>query len=57
MTITTNVIFTKKDYDISWWDYKELIYYTILPRNRTINSDVYTQQLIKLKKQTIIDKS
>lgn len=31
-----------------WWDYKGIVYFELLPRNLTINSDVYTQQLTKL---------
>jgi len=31
-----------------WWDYKDVVYFELLPRNQTINSDVYCQQLIKL---------
>ena len=31
-----------------WWDYKGVVYYELLPRGRTINSEVYCQQLTKL---------
>jgi len=31
-----------------WWDYKGVVYFELLPRNQTINSDVYCQQLMKL---------
>jgi len=31
-----------------WWDYKGVVYFELLPRNQTINSDVYCQRLIKL---------
>jgi len=31
-----------------WWDSKIPIYFDILPRNQTISSGVYIQQLIKL---------
>lgn len=31
------------------WDYKGVVYFELLPNNRTINSDVYCQQLMKLK--------
>ena len=32
-----------------WWDYKGVVYYGLLLNNRTINSDVYCQQLLKLE--------
>lgn len=31
-----------------WWDYKRVLYFELLPRNTTIISDVYCQQLDKL---------
>jgi len=31
-----------------WWDYKGIVYFELLPRNQTINSDVYCRQLDKL---------
>ncbi|GFW42228.1 mariner Mos1 transposase [Trichonephila clavipes] len=31
-----------------WWDYKGIIYFELLTPNRTINSDVYIEQLTKL---------
>jgi len=31
-----------------WWDYKGVVYFKLLPRNQTINSDVHCQQLMKL---------
>lgn len=31
-----------------WWDYKGILYFELLPRNQTINSNVYVQQLAKL---------
>jgi len=31
-----------------WWDWKGVVYFELLPRNQTINSDVYCQQLDKL---------
>ena len=31
-----------------WWDWKGVVYFELLPRNRTIDSDVYCQQLDKL---------
>jgi histone-lysine N-methyltransferase SETMAR len=32
-----------------WWDWKGILYYDLLPRNQTINSDVYCSQLDRLK--------
>ena len=32
-----------------WWDYKGVACFELLPNNQTINSDVYCQQLVKLK--------
>ncbi|XP_024892924.1 histone-lysine N-methyltransferase SETMAR-like [Temnothorax curvispinosus] len=31
-----------------WWDWKNVVYYKLLPKNKTINSDVYCNQLDKL---------
>lgn len=31
-----------------WWDYKRVVYFELLPPNRTIISDVYIKQLTKL---------
>ena len=31
-----------------WWDYKGIVYFELLPLNRTINSVVYIEQLTKL---------
>jgi histone-lysine N-methyltransferase SETMAR len=31
-----------------WWDWKGILYYDLLPRNQTINSDVYCSQLDRL---------
>jgi histone-lysine N-methyltransferase SETMAR len=31
-----------------WWDYKGIIYFELLPSNKTIDSNVYCQQLSKL---------
>ena len=31
-----------------WWDWKGVIFFELLPRNQTINSDVYYRQLNKL---------
>ena len=32
-----------------WWNYKGVVYFELLPNNRTIKSDVYCQQLVKLE--------
>ncbi|CAK9798994.1 Histone-lysine N-methyltransferase SETMAR [Anthophora plagiata] len=32
-----------------WWDWKGVLYHELLPYNRTINSDVYCNQLDRLK--------
>ena len=31
-----------------WWDWKRLVFYELLPKNKMINSDVYCEQLQKL---------
>ena len=31
-----------------WWDYEGIVYFELLPSNRTINSVVYIEQLTKL---------
>jgi len=31
-----------------WWNWKGLVFYELLPKNKTINSDVYCEQLQKL---------
>ena len=28
-----------------WWDFKEIVYFQLLPDNTTINSEVYCNQL------------
>ena len=32
----------------AWWDWKSVVFFELLPRNQTINSDVYCRQLNKL---------
>ncbi|GFX17396.1 histone-lysine N-methyltransferase SETMAR [Trichonephila clavipes] len=32
-----------------WWDWKGIIYYDLLPYSQTLNSDLYCQQLDRLK--------
>ncbi|GFW75494.1 mariner transposase [Trichonephila clavipes] len=32
-----------------WWDWKGIIYYELLPNGQTLNSDLYCQQLDRLK--------
>ena len=34
-----------------WWDFKGILYFELLARNQTINSNVYCRQLMKLDKQ------
>ena len=33
-----------------WWDWKGIVYYELLPPGKTIGSDLYCQQLMRLKK-------
>lgn len=33
-----------------WWDWKGIIYYELLPYGQTLNSDIYCQQLDRLKR-------
>ena len=30
-----------------WWDWKGILYHELLPRNKTMNSNVYCEQLKK----------
>ena len=34
-----------------WWDFKGIVYFELLTRNQTINSNVYCRQLLKLDKE------
>ena len=34
-----------------WWDFKGIVYFDLLPRNQTINLNVYCRQLMKLDKE------
>ena len=34
-----------------WWDFKGIVYFELLSRNQTINSNVYYRQLMKLDKE------
>ena len=34
-----------------WWDFKGIVYFELLRRNQTINSNVYCHQLMKLDKE------
>jgi histone-lysine N-methyltransferase SETMAR len=40
--------FAKKVLLCVWWNYKGLIYYELVPDGRTINVEVYSQQLEKM---------
>ena len=31
-----------------WWNFKGIVYFELLPRDKTINSNVYCRQLMKL---------
>ena len=43
------LVFIKRRFLLSvWWDYKGIVYFELLPPNRTINSVVYIKQLTKL---------
>ena len=33
------------------WNFKGIVYFELLPRNQTINSNVYCRQLMKLEKE------
>ena len=46
------LIFIKRRVMLSaWWDFKGIVYFELLPRNQTINLNVYCRQLIKLDKE------
>ncbi|GBP50636.1 Mariner Mos1 transposase [Eumeta japonica] len=34
-----------------WWDWKDITYYELLPPGKTINSDLYCQQLMRHKRE------
>ena len=34
-----------------WWDFKGIVYFELLPRNQTINYNVYCRQVMKLDKE------
>ena len=34
-----------------WWDFKGIVYFELLPRNQTINSNVCCRQLMKLDEE------
>ena len=34
-----------------WWDFEGIVYFQLLPRNQTINSNVYCRQIMKLDKE------
>ena len=34
-----------------WWDLKAIVYFELLQRNQTINSNIYCRQLMELDKE------
>ena len=44
-------IYHKKVMLSVWWDFKGIFYFVLLPRNKTINLNVYCHQLMKLNKE------
>ena len=42
------LVFIKRRFCSVWWDYKGIVYFELLPSNRTINSVVYIEHLTKL---------
>ena len=51
MTTPKTDIHQKKVMLSVWWDFKGIFYFELLPRNQTINSNVYCRQLMKLGKE------
>ena len=49
MTKSKAELHQKKSMLSIWWDYKAVVYFELLPNKRTIDSDVYCQQLVKLE--------
>ncbi|GFV91139.1 mariner Mos1 transposase [Trichonephila clavipes] len=48
-TVAKPEITTRKVLLCIWWDWKGIIYYELLPYGQTLNSDLYCQQLNRLK--------
>ena len=48
LTTSKGNIYQKKVLLSVWWDYKGVVYFELLPRNQTINSEVYVRQLTNL---------
>ena len=44
-------IYQKKVMLSVWWEFKDIVSFELLPRNQTINSNVYCRQLMKLEKE------
>ena len=44
-------IYQKKVMLSVWWNLKGIVYFELLPRNQTINPNVYCRQLMKLDKE------
>jgi len=40
-----------------WWDFKYVMFFEFLPRNQTINSNVYCQQLDRLNESKNVQNS
>lgn len=48
-TVSKAEIHQKKIMLSVWWDHKGILYFELMPQNQTINSNVYVEQLEKLK--------
>ena len=48
-TVTKPGLTTRKVRLCIWWDWKGIIYYELLSYGQTLNSDLYCQQLYRLK--------
>ncbi|GFU69178.1 histone-lysine N-methyltransferase SETMAR [Trichonephila clavipes] len=48
-TVTKPGLMVRKVLLCIWWDWKGILYYELLPYGQTLNSDIYCQQLDRLK--------